>query len=78
MTVVASTGTAGIVSPAAADEACGGMTEMAIQSGRDVSAMLTGGRNPMAGRATVHDACMIEHRADESTGGMTDPAILVC
>ena len=66
-----------IVEPGATDETCGSMTEMAIHRGCNVGAMLTGRRNPVTGRAVVHDAGMIEHRTDECAGVMTDTAILV-
>jgi hypothetical protein len=78
MTVSAIAGRAGIVEPGAADEGCGGMTEMAIQRGRNVFVMLTRCGYTVAGRAIVHDTGMIKHRTDESTGVMTDTAILVC
>lgn len=78
VTIIASTSTAGLVSPRAAYEGCGGMTEVAIQSGRDVAVMLTGRRNPMAGRAVVDDAGMIKPCSDKTTGGMTDSTILIC
>jgi len=78
VTVLASTGSAGIVEPRAADEGCGGMTEMAIQRGRNVVVTHTGRRYAMTGRAIVDDAGMIKHRPDESTGVMTDTAILIC
>jgi len=77
MTLIAVSSTIGIVGPGAAYEGCGGMTEMAIQSGRNVVVILTGRSNPMAGRAIINDASMIKHRSDESTGVMTDTAILV-
>ena len=63
--------------PAAAHKSCGGVAEMAIQPGRDVGAVHTGRRNPVAGRAIVDDAGMIKHCADEGSGVMTDTAILV-
>ena len=78
VTVSTSAGSAGIVEPRAADEGCGGMTEMAIQRGRNVVITHTGCRNTVAGRTIVHDTCMIKHRTDERTGVMTDTAILVC
>ena len=66
------------MSPAATDKGCGGMTEMAIQCSRNVSAMLTGRRYAMAGRAIVHNAGMIKSCSDKTTGGMTDATILIC
>ena len=77
VTLIAVSSTTGIVRPGAAYKGCGGMTEMAIQSGRHVVVILTGRSNPMAGRAIINDASMIKHRSDESTGVMTDTAILV-
>ena len=63
--------------PAATDEGCGGVAEMAIQRSRYVIITHAGRRNPVAGRTVVHDAGMIKHRADEGSGVMTDTAILV-
>lgn len=77
VTVIASTGTAVIVSPRAAYEGCGGMTEMAIQSGRNVAGMLSGRRYPMAGIAIIDDAGMIKHRTDKGIGVMADATILI-
>ena len=77
VTLIAVSSTIGIMRPGAAYESCGGMTEMAIQRGRNVVVILTGRSNPMAGRAIINDASMIKHRSDESTGVMTDTAILV-
>jgi len=74
---IASAGTAGIMHPGAADEGRGGMTEMAIQSGRNVAGMLSGCRYPMAGIAIIDDAGMIKHRTDKGIGVMTDATILI-
>jgi len=76
--VIALTGSTGIMEPGAADEGCGGMTEMAIQRCRNVAITHTGRRHTMTGRAIVHDAGMIKHRPFERTGVMTDTAILIC
>jgi len=78
VTVITPAGTAGIMGPAATDEGCGGMTEMAIQSGRNVSIMFTGRRNPVAGRTIVNDAGMIKPCSDKTAGGVTDSTILIC
>ena len=78
VTLITSAGRAGIVEPRAADEGCGGMTQMAIQRGLNVVVTLTSRRNPVAGRAIVHDARMIKHRSGERTCVMTDTAILIC
>ena len=77
VTAIALTRSAGIVEPGATDEGCSGMTEMAIQRGRYMRAVFTGRRHAVAGRAVVHDAGVIEHRASEGTGAMTDAAVLV-
>jgi len=71
------------MSPGAAYEACGGMTGMAIQSGRDVGGVglsihANRGTTIMTRSTIVHDTGMIKHRSDEGTGVMTDTAILVC
>lgn len=84
VTLVTVTGCAGIVYPGATCEGCSGMTEMAIQSCRNMSGVnlgvLTNRRAAiMTGCAIVHDAGMIEHRAREAKrelGGMTDTTIL--
>ena len=76
----------GIVNPGAAYEGSGSMTGAAIQICRKVGGIGLGrlanrGNTVMTGLAIVHDAGMIEHRADEAkreSGGMTDTAILVC
>jgi len=78
VTLITSAGRAGIVEPRAADEGCGGMTQMAIQRGLNVVVTLTSRRNPVAGRAIVHDARMIKYRSGECAGVMTDTAILAC
>ena len=62
------------------------MTEVAIQSGRDVGRVGLGihanrRTTIMTGDTIVHDAGMIEYRAFEAkrgTSGMTDATILVC
>jgi hypothetical protein len=77
VTVITSTGCAGIVEPRATDEGCGSMAEMAIQRGCNVVTTHTGRRNPVAGRTVVHDAGMIEHCPDEGGGVMTDTAVLI-
>lgn len=78
MALIAPTRSAGIVEPGTTDEACGGMTEMAIRRGRDMAGVLTGRANPMTGRAIIHDAGMIKHGTDKRAGVMTDTAILIC
>jgi hypothetical protein len=78
VTLIAVSGTTGIVRPGATDEGGGGMTEMAIQRGRNVVVILASRGNPVAGRAIINDAGMIKHRSDEGTGIMTDATILVC
>ena len=78
VTLIAVTDTTGIVSPGAAYESCGGMTGVAIQSGRDVGVMLTRCRTTiMAGCTVINDAGMIEPRPDEASGCMTDATVLV-
>ncbi len=82
MTLIAVSSTTGIVSPGAAYEACGGMTGMAIQRGRDVGGVglrihANRGTTIMTRSTIIHDAGMIKHRPDESTGVMTDTAVLV-
>jgi len=62
------------------------MTEVAIQSGRDVGRVGLGihanrRTTIMAGHTIVHDAGMVEHCASEGereASSMTDAAILVC
>ena len=53
------------------------MAEMAVQRGGNVGSMLAGCGHAVAGRAVVDDTGVIEHRADERTGVVTDTAILV-
>ena len=82
MALVAVSNTTVIVSPGAAYEGCGGMTGMAIQRGRNVGGVglriHANRRTTIMTRSTIiHDAGMIKHRPDESTGVMTDTAILV-
>ena len=77
MTAIALTRRAGVVEPGPADEACSGVAEMTIQRGRNVRAVFAGRRHAVAGRAVVDDAGMIEHRANEGRGVMTDTAVLV-
>ena len=77
VTAIAIICSAGIMEPGATDEGRGGMTEMAIQRSRYVIITHTGRRNSVAGRTVVHDAGMVKHRADESSGVMTDTAILI-
>ncbi len=83
VTLIAVSSTAGIVSPRAADESCGGMAMVAIQCGCKVSWIGLGiltfrGHTIMAGFAVINDTGMIEASADEATGCMTDATILVC
>ena len=73
--LIASAGTAGIVSPRAADEGGGGMAKVTVGTCRDVGVMFADGRHAMAGRAIVHDPGVIEDRADESSRVVTDAAI---
>ena len=78
---VAVTDTAGIVSPAAAGEGCGGMTGGTIQAGRNMGwhgihhacRRIT----IVAGSTIIDDAGMIKACRHEATGGMTDTAILI-
>ena len=77
VTVIAATRRAGIVEPAAADEARRGMAEVTVCRRRHVTGVLAGCGYPMTGRAIVDDAGMIEHRADEGSGIMTDTAVLI-
>ncbi len=81
VTIRAVASTIRIVRPGATFEGCGGMAGAAIQSSRNVVVILTCRGNPMAGRAIINDAGMIEHRASEAKRefcGMTNTAILVC
>lgn len=78
VTVIAATGRAGVVEPAATDEGRGRMTVVAIQPGCDVGVMHASRCiTIMAGRAVVHDAGMIEHCSCECRCIMADTAILV-
>ena len=77
VTLVAVTGTTGIMNPGATDKGGCGMAEMAVQRGRKMIVILTSGCNPVAGRAIINDTGMIKHRSDEGTGVMTDTTILV-
>ena len=75
MTVVACTGSAGIMNPGTTRKGCRGVTGIAIQSGykvRRVGLGILADRctTIMAGFAIVHDASMIKHRSDERTGVM--------
>jgi len=70
------------MNPGTAHEGCCGVTEVAIQAGLEVGriglGIFTNSSHPvMTGSTIVHDAGMIEHRADEGAGVMTDPTILV-
>lgn len=81
MAVVAGIGSTGVMNPGAAHKGCGGMAKMAIQTGDKMSRVDLGiltfrGIAIMAGFAVIHYATVIEHCADESTGIMTDAAIL--
>ena len=76
VTLVAVTGTAGIMRPGATDKGGCGMAEMAVQRGRNMIVILTRRCNPMAGRAIVNDTGMIKHSSDEGAGVMTDTTIL--
>ena len=75
VTLIASAGAAGIVSPRAADEGGGGMAEVAVRTGRDVGVMLADGGHAVAGRAVVHDTGVIEDGADKGIRVVTDTAI---
>lgn len=68
---------AGIVEPGATNESGRGVAVMAIQRGRNVRVVLTGRGHAVTGRAVVDDTGVIEHRADERRGVMTDTAVLV-
>ena len=75
MTVVACTGSAGIMNPGTTHKGCRGMTGTAIQSGykvRWVSLGILADRciTIMAGLTVVHDAGMVKHRSNEGTGVM--------
>jgi hypothetical protein len=85
VTLVTVTDTTGIMSPRATNEGCCGMTEVAIQRGRNVGGVGLGihanrRTTIMTGHTIVHDAGMIEHRAGKAKrefSAMTDTAILV-
>ena len=86
VTLVAVTGSTGIMEPGTAYEGSGSMTGTAIQICRKVGGVGLGrlanrGRTIMTGRTTIHDADMIKHRAGEAkreSGGMTDATIQAC
>ena len=67
---------AGIVHPCTAQEGGGGVAEMAVQVGGQVAEILSDRRGAVAGCAIVHDAGVIEHRADERIGVVTHAAVL--
>ena len=75
MTVVACTGSAGIMNPGTTRKGCRGMTGIAIQSGykvRRVGLGILADRctTIMAGFAIVNDAGMVKHRSNEGAGVM--------
>ena len=81
MTGIAVVDTAGIVRPAAAGKACGGMTGGTVQAGRN---MRRHGIHHACRRITivaryaiVDDAGMIEGRRYEGTGSMADTTVFV-
>ena len=86
VTLVAVTGSTGIMNPGAAYEGCSGMTGTAIQVSRKVGRVGLGslasrGNTVMTRITIVNDAGMIKYRAGEAkreTGGMADTAILAC
>ncbi len=86
VTLVAVTGSTGIMNPGAAFESCGGMTGITIQAGFKVGGVslgsLTNRRTTvMTGHTIVVDAGMIKYRAGEAKrepGGMANTAILAC
>ena len=77
MTRNAVTRDAGVI-PGAADEGCRGVTVSAIQAGRKMPWIFTGGRYPMTRIApcTAGYGTVIECRRDESARGMTNSTIL--
>jgi len=81
VTVVASANRAVVVKPDAAHEGCRGMTEVAIQGGRNMRGIDRGifadRRSTVVTRlAIVDDARMVKARRDKVTSVMTDAAIL--
>ena len=79
--IVAGIGSTGIMHPGAAHKGGGGMAIMAIQAGYKMSRVDLGiltfrGITIMTGFAVIHYTTMIEHRADESAGVMTDTTVL--
>ena len=79
---IASTDAAVIVNPGAASEGRGGMTEVAIEGGRDVIGIDLGsradrGNTVVTRRAVVHDADMIKRCGPKSRGLMAVTAITV-
>jgi len=69
------------MNPRTAHEGCCGMAGTTIQAGYKVGRVGLGiltfrSKTIMAGLTIVHDAGMIKHGSDESTGVMTDAAIL--
>ena len=86
VTLVAVTGSTGIMNPATTFESCSGMAGVAIQASFKVGRVGLGrlanrGRTIMTGHTIIHDAGMIKHRTGEAkrqSGGMADTAILVC
>lgn len=66
-----------LVVPGTTHESGRGMTEMAIQTSRNVISRFTRSGYTMTGSTIVHNAGMIEHRAAETTRRMTNTAILV-
>ncbi len=81
VTVVACIGSAGIMNPATTDKGCSGVACMAIQSGYQVRRVGLGifadcRSTIMTGLTIVHDAGMIKYSASESTGVVTQTAIL--
>lgn len=81
VTGIAVTGTAGIVSPGAANESCCGMTGRAVQAGRDMGRhgirLAFRSNTIVTGSTIIDDSGMIEACRHEPAGGVTDAAILV-
>jgi len=78
---IAVIGTAGVVSPAAANEGRGGVAGDAVETGRDMRGhridLAYRDETIVAGLAIIDDTSMVEGRGYKATRAMADPTILV-
>ena len=66
-----------LVIPCTANKSCSRMAEGTIQSSRYMIRRHTRGCNAVTRSTVVHDTGMIEYRAGEGTGRMTDTTVLI-